>query len=73
MDTKFGVCVGCDVGENADCPLFVCRDKDGFVFVCCLVYVINNDLTILKCIDRPTDRVLICTSVMCILSLTPVL
>ena len=56
MDTKFGICVGCEMGENADCPLFICKDKDGFVLVCCLVYVINNDLTILKCIDRPTDK-----------------
>jgi len=23
MEAKFGVCVGCEVGENADCPLFV--------------------------------------------------
>ena len=55
MEAKFGVCVGCEVGENADCPLFVCRDKDGFVFVCCLVYVINNDLTILKRLDGLLD------------------
>ena len=56
MDTKFGTCVDCETGGIAECPLFICMDENGFVVVCCLVYVINNDLTILKCIDRPTDN-----------------
>lgn len=56
MEAKFGVCVDCGREESGDCPMYICMDDNGLVVVCCLVYFINNNLTILKCLDRPTDR-----------------
>ena len=47
MDTKFGTCVGCGNEESRDCPLFLCRDKDGFVIICCIMYAIKKNLKIL--------------------------
>ena len=47
MDTKFGTCVGCGNEESRDCPLYLCRDKDGFVIICCIMYAIKKNLKIL--------------------------
>ena len=56
MDTKFGTCVGCGNEESRDCQLYLCKDKDGFLVICCIVYAINNSLTILKCLDGLMDE-----------------
>ncbi len=56
MDTKFGTCVRCGHEESRDCPLYLCKDKDGFLIICCIVYAINNSLTILKCLDGLVDE-----------------
>lgn len=55
MDTKFGTCVDCGKEESLDCQLYLCKDKEGFLVVCCIVYAINNSLTILKRLDGLTD------------------
>ena len=55
MDTKFGTCIDCGREESPDCQLYVCKDDEGFLIICCIVYAINNSLTILKRLDGLLD------------------
>jgi len=53
MYAKFGLCQGCGSQESRDCQLYICKDKDGFVVVACMVYVINHSMAILDYFDLP--------------------
>jgi hypothetical protein len=43
----FKICEGCGKGKDFDCPFYICKDKLGFLVICCIVYAVNNDLFIL--------------------------
>jgi len=51
VDTKFGLCVDCGLEEARDCPLYLCLGKDGFLVICCIVYMVNNGLAIVQRMD----------------------
>lgn len=55
METKFGVCFDCGNEESRDCPMYLCVDKDGFIIMCCMVYVLNHHLRIIRAIDDVSD------------------
>ena len=52
----FGTCVNCGKEESLDCQFYLCRDKDGFLVVCCIVYAILNHLAILRRLDGLLDN-----------------
>jgi hypothetical protein len=56
VETRLGTCIGCGKEESLDCQLYLCKDKDGFLVICCIVYAINNSLTILKRLDGLLDK-----------------
>jgi len=56
VEARFGVCLDCGKPESYDCQLYMCKDKNGFLIICCLVYAINNSLTILKRMDGLLDN-----------------
>lgn len=51
----FTTCENCGVKSTTDCALYICRDSQGFVIVCCIVYAIAHKLSILQRIDNLTD------------------
>lgn len=53
METKFGQCQDCL--QERECPLYLCIDKEGFLVICCIVYMINNSLTIVRRMDDMFD------------------
>jgi len=56
VETKFGSCMYCGKEESFDCPLYLCQDKNELLVICCIVYVINNSLLILKKMDGLLDE-----------------
>jgi hypothetical protein len=43
----FQLCEDCGQEQSLDCKMLLCKDKDDFAIVCCIVYAINNGLSIL--------------------------
>ena len=56
MDTRFGTCEGCGSEEARDCALYLCIGKDGFLLICCIVYMVNNGLAIVQRMDGLLDE-----------------
>lgn len=55
--TTFGPCVDCGVkGISDDCAMYVCKDKDGFYVVCCIVFAISNGLSICKSLGNLNEK-----------------
>jgi len=52
----FGTCQDCGKEESFDCQFYLCRDKDGFLVVCCIVYAIFNHLAIVRRLDGLLDN-----------------
>ena len=46
----FGPCEDCSA-SNEGCPLYVAQSPEGFIVICCIIYVINNGLSILAIVD----------------------
>lgn len=56
MEARLGTCINCGKEESYDCQLYLCKDKDGFLIICCIVYAINNQLFIMKRLDGLLDQ-----------------
>ena len=49
---NFGLCEDCGTEQMGECYLYICQSIEGFPVICCIVYAINEDLTILRRMDE---------------------
>lgn len=53
---NFQMCEDCGKEKSFDCKLLLCNDKNGFAVICCIVYAINNNLSIIGDLEDLEDR-----------------